>query len=216
MTGGAASVLCGSRTARVSVSGMPRRQAVAEEHPPSEGEGEGTALVVVDMFNDYRHPDGDALRASAEGVVPVIADLLGRWRDGGGRVIFVNDHQGRWDASGAELVELARRGGDAALIDPIDPRPGEAFLMKARHSIFYASSVGYLLESERIDRLVLCGQVTEQCILYSALDAYLRHFAVTVPCDAVACIDERLADAALEMMARNMHVDVADAADIAP
>jgi nicotinamidase-related amidase len=55
-----------------------------------------------------------------------------------------------------------------------------------------------------VDRLTLVGQVTEQCVLYSALDAYVRHFAVRVPVDAVVAIDDELADAALRMIARNM------------
>ena len=46
--------------------------------------------------------------------------------------------------------------------------------------------------------------MTEQCILYSALDAYVRHYEVTVPRDAVAHIHQNLADAALEMIERNM------------
>ena len=53
-------------------------------------------------------------------------------------------------------------------------------------------------------RLILTGQVTEQCILYTALDAYVRHFPVAVPPDAVAHIDAQLGDAALKMMERNM------------
>jgi CBS-domain-containing membrane protein len=53
--------------------------------------------------------------------------------------------------------------------------------------------------------LVITGQVTEQCILYSALDAYVRHFDVVVPRDAVAHIHSDLADAALRtnMRAQN-------------
>jgi nicotinamidase-related amidase len=62
---------------------------------------------------------------------------------------------------------------------------------------------------------VLVGQVTEQCILYSALDAYVRHFAVAVARDAVAHINEDFADAALRMMERNMRADVAAAAECA-
>jgi nicotinamidase-related amidase len=52
-----------------------------------------------------------------------------------------------------------------------------------------------------VGRIVLTGQVTEQCILYSALDAYIRHFEVAVPRDAVAHIHSHLADASLELMA---------------
>jgi nicotinamidase-related amidase len=60
---------------------------------------------------------------------------------------------------------------------------------------------------------VLIGQVTEQCILYSALDAYIRHFDVVVPRDAVAHIHSHLADASLELMELNMDADICDAAD---
>ncbi|MBA3438047.1 MAG: isochorismatase family protein, partial [Thermoleophilaceae bacterium] len=60
---------------------------------------------------------------------------------------------------------------------------------------------------------VLVGQVTEQCILYSALDAYVRRLRVTVPRDGVAHIDERLAGAALEMMQRNMDAELTACAE---
>ena len=61
--------------------------------------------------------------------------------------------------------------------------------------------------------MVLTGAVTEQCILYSALDAYIRHFDVIVVADAVAHIDGELGHAALQMMERNMAAHLADAAD---
>jgi nicotinamidase-related amidase len=79
-----------------------------------------------------------------------------------------------------------------------------AFVVKARHSVFYETQLEYLLRQEGVERLVLAGQVTEQCILYSALDAYVRHFDVVVPRNAVAHIHEDLADAALRMMETNM------------
>jgi nicotinamidase-related amidase len=56
--------------------------------------------------------------------------------------------------------------------------------------------------------------VTEQCILYSALDAYVRHFSVCVPADAVAPIDRGLGDAALEMMRRNMRAEIVATSDL--
>lgn len=54
-----------------------------------------------------------------------------------------------------------------------------------------------------VTRLVLCGQVTEQCVLCSALDAHIRHLSVTVAEDAVASIHQDLTDAALRMMETN-------------
>jgi nicotinamidase-related amidase len=89
-------------------------------------------------------------------------------------------------------------------------------VIKARHSVFYSTPLEYLLATQGIGRVVLTGQVTEQCVLYSALDAYVRNFRVAVVQDAVAHIDEELAQAALRMMERNMRagIETAAAADL--
>jgi nicotinamidase-related amidase len=81
---------------------------------------------------------------------------------------------------------------------------------KVRHSAFYSTPLGYLLGRLDVQNLVITGQVTEQCILYSALDAYVRHFTVRVPPDAVAHIDAALGSAALTMMQRNMRAELSD------
>jgi len=73
--------------------------------------------------------------------------------------------------------------------------------------------VAYLLTRLGTKRLILTGQVTEQRILYSALDAYVRHFQVVIPTDAVAHIDAELGAAALTMMQRNMSAELTKAAD---
>jgi hypothetical protein len=78
------------------------------------------------------------------------------------------------------------------------------FLEKVRHSAFYATPLDYLLTQKQTKRVILTGQVTEQRILYSALDAYIRHFDVTVPSDAIAHIDPDLGAAALRMMERRL------------
>ena len=62
---------------------------------------------------------------------------------------------------------------------------------------------------------MLAGQVTEQCVLYSALDAHIRHLDVCVPSDAVAHIDAELADAALLMMSRNMGAEICTSEKVA-
>ena len=67
---------------------------------------------------------------------------------------------------------------------------------------------------ENVERLVFTGRVTEQRILYSALDAYLRGYELVVPPDGVAHIHHNLAHAALQMMQRNMHADLTPAADV--
>ena len=70
-----------------------------------------------------------------------------------------------------------------------DTEWGSRVLSKVRHSAFYSTPLGYLLGRLGTKRLVLTGQVTEQCIPYSALAAYVRHFPVVIPIDVVARID---------------------------
>jgi nicotinamidase-related amidase len=98
------------------------------------------------------------------------------------------------------------------LVEPLLPPEKASFVIKARHTIFYMTPLECLLAQRDIDHLILAGQVTEQCILCSALDAYVRHLRVTVPRDGVAHIDE-LAGAALKMMERNMRAELAACAD---
>ena len=84
---------------------------------------------------------------------------------------------------------------------------------KVRHSAFYSTPLEYLLNRLGTKRVVLTGQVTEQCILYSALDAFVRHFQVLIPADAVAHIDPDLGAAALRMMEQNMDAKLIRAED---
>ncbi len=65
--------------------------------------------------------------------------------------------------------------------------------------------VAFLLRENGVEHVVLAGQVTEQCIFYTALDAHVRGFGIVVPEDAVAHIHPDLAEAALRMMEVNMH-----------
>jgi len=166
------------------------------------------------MLNPYEHEDADRLTKSVETVVEPISALIARAQDDDVELIYVNDNYGDWNSSSEELAERALEGARPDLVEPILPPEGADFVIKARHTIFYMTPLEYLLGQNEIDHLVLVGQVTEQCILYSALDAYVRHLRVTVPPDAVACIHQNLADAALEMMERNMRAELTPVTDV--
>jgi len=167
-----------------------------------------TGLIVVDMINAYDFPDAEKVVPSAREAVPVIQELIAA---ADGPVIYVNDNFGQWRSNRDELEQGALDSEHRDLVEPIRPDDDALFVVKARHSIFYQTPLEYLLRQEEIGRVVLAGQVTEQCILYSALDAYIRHFEVRVPRDAVAHIHDDLAEAALTMMERNMSADVTPA-----
>ena len=119
-------------------------------------------------------------------------------------------------ASAEELVERALGGKRPDLVEPVTPDPDDSFVLKLRHSVFYATPLEHLLREREVGRVILAGQVTEQCILYSALDARIREYEITIPRDAVAHIHDDLAAAALRMIELNLHGDVLDAEDAIP
>jgi nicotinamidase-related amidase len=157
------------------------------------------ALVVIDMINRYDFEGAEVLKRNAEAILPTLRGLLERAREADAPVIYVNDNFGDWRLDH---------------IEPLVPDERAMFVLKPRHSIFFETPLSYLLHQEEIDELVLTGQATEQCIVYSALDAHIRHIPVMVPRDAVAHIHEDLAQAALRMMEINMEATVCDAEDV--
>ncbi|MGV0794632.1 cysteine hydrolase family protein [Mycolicibacterium sp. XJ1819] len=172
------------------------------------------ALLVVDMLNTYRHEDAEKLAPHVGEIIDPLAGLVAEARERDDvDVIYVNDNYGDFTAQFSDIVKAALDGERPDLVKPIVPQSGCRVLTKVRHSAFFSTSLEYLLGQLRPERLVLTGQVTEQCILYTALDAYVRHFPVVVPPDAVAHIDAELSDAALTMMSSNMRAEITPAAD---
>jgi nicotinamidase-related amidase len=171
-----------------------------------------TALLVIDMLNAYRHKDAELLVPNVAEIIDPMVGLISRAREREGvDLIYVNDNYGDFTADHTEIVRSALDGEHPDLVEPIAPDEGALFLEKVRHSAFYSTALDYLLRRLETKRLILTGQVTEQCILYTALDAYLRHFTVTVPPDAVAAILPDLGQAALQMMERNMRAEIVPA-----
>jgi nicotinamidase-related amidase len=190
---------------------LARRQTRQERQ---DGGGGATALLVVDMLNPYEHPEADRLAERVGDALPGVRTLLRRAADEEIPVVYVNDNYGDWNSSSEELASRAMEGAHPELVEPVLPAQGQSFVVKARHSTFYETPLEYLLDQMGVGRLVFAGQVTEQCILYSALDAYVRHFDVVIATDAVAAIYDDLGDAALTMMERNMGADLTRAEEV--
>jgi nicotinamidase-related amidase len=168
-----------------------------------------TSVLVIDMLNAYQHSDAEKLIPNVEKIINPLAGLISQARERDDTdLIYVNDNYGDFTADHQALIASALDGERPDLIEPIVPDEGCLFLVKVRHSAFYSTSLEYLLAQLETKRVVLTGQVTEQCILYTALDAYVRRFSIVVSPDAVAHIDAGLGDAALKMMEKNMKAEI--------
>jgi nicotinamidase-related amidase len=166
------------------------------------------ALLLVDVVNDFRHEDGDALLASFRARQPRLVDALGRAR-GSIPVVYANDDWGRWDGDAPSMVRDAVTDGlGGELVAQVAPRDGEPVVLKPRYSAFDSTPLEILLEDLEIERILLAGMATEMCVTQSAIAARELGYKVSVLAYACACVDERLENVALEYLAEVVGVYV--------
>lgn len=157
------------------------------------------ALLVVDVFDDFDHEDGEVLRDSFRASVPAMVEAIASARATGTPVVYVNDHRGRWDSDAPGLVRAVldqpRSGG---VVAPLVPQPDDRFVLKPRYSAFDHTPLALLLGELEIERIVLIGAATEGCVVQSGIDAREIGFKVTILAGACATNDRRLAAVALQ------------------
>ena len=148
-----------------------------------------SALLIVDMQNDFAHDRGALAGESARAIVPVIAGLLAKARAAGVKVIFTQDWHHPGDPEFALWGEHAKAGSwGAEIIGELSPRPEEIVLQKPRYDAFYGTPLDHLLRSWRTEHLVITGTVANICVLHTAGSAALRWYRVVIPEDAVAAL----------------------------
>ncbi|MBV8343128.1 MAG: cysteine hydrolase [Gammaproteobacteria bacterium] len=150
-----------------------------------------TALLVLDMFSDFDFAHGARAARLAVPVARRIASLKARLQGRRVPCIYVNDNLGRWRSRFDEVVRhtAASRGAPVAAL--LRPRTGDYCLLKPKHSAFFATPLDTVLQALGARRLVLTGTTTPQCILFTAMDAYVREYELAVPRDCVVALSQR-------------------------
>ena len=182
---------------------------------PVERAAPASALLLIDVVNPFDFAGAEQLLRHATPAARRIAALRARARRSGTPVIYVNDNFGDWHSGLRELVErclalpLARD-----FVQRLQPEPEEYYVLKPRHSGFLSTSLDPLLARLGARRLVLAGVAAHICVLFTAIDAYMRGFEVVVASDCVA--SERPSDCAhaLSLMAQVLKARVTPARTI--
>lgn len=161
-----------------------------------------TALIVVDMQNDFVK-DGGSLRVpDAEGTLPAIAGLIEQARQTGMRVVFTQDTHDDGDPEWEIWPEHARRGGWGwRIVEELQPREDEVVVAKVRYDAFYGTHLDHFLRLWGVDTVVVCGTVANICVHYTAASAALRWYDVVIPRDAVSALDPFDLEASLRQTA---------------
>lgn len=174
-----------------------------------------TALLLVDFMNPLDFEGGKALARTAVAAAQRAAALKRRLARTGVPAIYCNDNFGQWESDFDDVVAHCRsRGGAAArLADTLAPGENDRSILKPRHSAFFGTPLEFLLDELGIERLVLTGLAADNCIMFTAHDAYLRKYALWVPADCVASERDRYRRDALAYMERVMKADTRPAGE---
>ena len=146
------------------------------------------ALVILDMVSCWGFPDAAPLLRHASRIAPAIASLKRRCEQARIPVIYANDNSGQWRSDFKYVVResLESPGPGARITQQLQPGDADYFVLKPKHSAFFATPLELLLDHLRTQRLVVTGVSTDQCVLNTVSDARMRDFEVVVPADCVA------------------------------
>jgi nicotinamidase-related amidase len=160
------------------------------------------ALLIVDVFQDFEHEDGDALLRSFRARQPALVRALEDARSSGVPVVYANDSYGVWDGDARRMVRAAIDGKGGALVAPVAPRDGDRFVVKPRYSAFDHTPLEIILRELEVERILLAGAATEMCVIQTAIDAKEEGFKVSILADACATADEGIERLAFEYAER--------------
>jgi nicotinamidase-related amidase len=179
----------------------PARNQDLHGNAPDESD---VAVVLIDVINDLEFEGGEALLRQALPMAERLAALKRRLHAAGVPAIYVNDNFGRWRSDFRTQLAHCLRDGvrGKPLAERLAPGPDDYFVLKPKHSGFFSTTLDILLEYLRAHTLILTGLTAENCVLFTASDAYLRDYHLVVPPDCVASIEPAHTREALEHMHR--------------
>lgn len=148
-----------------------------------------TALIVVDMQNDFVKSGGALVVPGAVETIPAIQRLLGLARAHGMALFYTQDTHEPGDIEFPIWGEHVLRGSWGwRIVDELAPRPGDRVIEKLRYDGFFGTSLDHELRLRGITTVIVCGTVANICVLHTAGSAALRGYGVVLPVDAVSAI----------------------------
>lgn len=176
-----------------------------------------TALVVVDLQNDFAHPegsfgkDGKNVEPIAE-IVPAVDDLIQYARRAGVLVVWIQQttlkhglsDSAAWytfktrDGKNPEYTLEGTWGQE--IVEPLRPIAGEPIVQKFRSSAFVGTHLDQILRSNGIDTAVMCGCVTEGCVESTVRSASFYDYYTFLVEDGVASTNAANHEAAMVVM----------------
>ncbi|MBI4521128.1 MAG: cysteine hydrolase [Gemmatimonadetes bacterium] len=176
-----------------------------------------TALVIIDMQNDFVRADGALSVPGAADTVAVIRQLVKLARSTAMPVFYSQDTHQEGDPEWKIWPKHCERGSEGwQIIDELKPAPGDRVFEKVRYDAFYGTHLDHELRLRGIDTLIICGTVASICVHYTAASAGLRWYRVIHPVDALSALHPFDMEAALRQASFLFQATLTKAAGITP
>lgn len=192
---------------------MPRESHDLHGSAPDKSE---TALLLIDVINDFDFREGEQLLRLALPVGKNIAELKQRTREASIPSIYVNDNFGRWQSDFKKIVAHCKGENSKGkpFVELLLPDQDDYFVLKPKNSGFYSTTLDLLLTHLTAKNLIITGIAGNNCVFFTANDAYMRDFKVFVPSDCVVSNTEEENNHALKQMETVLKANVTPAAKL--
>jgi nicotinamidase-related amidase len=188
---------------------MRSNRAGTRQSPHVAFEECACALLLIDVVNTLEFEGGERIARRAGPVVSRLVTLRERARASGVPVIYVNDNFGRWRSDFKAIVRrcVAGHARGREFSRALAPAEDDYFVLKPYNSGFYSTVLESLLQRMSARTLILTGIATDNCVLFTAHDAYLRGYRLFVPADCSVAETEAHHRQALDIIGRVMKAD---------
>ncbi len=150
-----------------------------------------SALLVIDMLNDFLKEGGALVVPQALRIVPGLQKVVESAREKNIPVIYITDAHLPNDPEFNDWPPHSIQGTwGGQVIDELAPQEGDYVVKKRRYSAFFGTDLELLLRELSISNLYLTGVLTNICVYATALDARMRGFNVLVFKDLVASLSK--------------------------
>ncbi len=169
------------------------------------------ALLIIDMLNDFVQPGAPLEVPETRSIIQAIQDRVAAARTAQQPVIYICDAHKPDDPEFSRMgwpPHAVRGTAGAQVINELAPGEMDPVIEKTSYSGFHQTGLEGVLQSLKIDHLTLTGCVTNICILYTAYDAVVRGYDVTVPRNCVADLAADDGAFALKQMSEVLGVKV--------
>jgi nicotinamidase-related amidase len=175
-----------------------------------------TALLLIDVINDFEFEKGGQLLKLALPVGHKIAKLKSLVKSAGLPVIYVNDNFGKWQSDLNKIVSHCLEDGvrGEPFVKLVLPDEDDYFVLKPKHSGFYCTSLELVLDHVGATNLILAGIAGNNCVLFTANDAYMRDFKLFIPADCVVSESPQENEYALKQMEKVLKAEIKPADEL--